>query len=311
MSLYLAIDAGGTNTTCVLADDRTILARTQTGSIKRMRVSAEEASRNLSEALDALEYSSGIKIASVDAVCIGTAGETVDLVVDWIDSEIRRSAPHAKLLILGDVEIALEAAFPGTRGVLALAGTGSNICGRTASGRTFRAGGYGPVIADQGSGYWIGREGLRAAFLATDRGEYTLLMDAIAAAWGLTTAEQIIAFAHTTPPPDLSRLSRIVTNCADEGDAVARSVLERGGQDLGELVRMVLRRIRQSEAEEGKEQGTMPGVAVAGSILQHVTTVREAMIASLCELGEDIEVKTDAIDPVLGALWRARQMMNA
>lgn len=167
------------------------------------------------------------------------------------------------------------------------------------------------MIADQGSGYWIGREGLRAAFLATDRGEYTLLMDAIAAAWGLTTAEQIIAFAHTTPPPDLSRLSRIVTNCADEGDAVARSVLERGGQDLGELVRIVLRRIRQSEAEEGKEQGTMPGVAVAGSILQHVTTVREAMIASLCELGEDIEVKTDAIDPVLGALWRARQMMNA
>lgn len=309
MSLYLAIDAGGTNTTCVLADDRTIFGRTQTGSIKRMRVSAEVASQNLAEALHSLELASGIKMGLVDAVCIGTAGESVALVVDWIESEIKRWTPHAKLLILGDVEIALEAAFPGIRGVLVLAGTGSNVCGRTATGRIVRAGGYGPVIADQGSGYWIGREGLRSAFLATDRGEYTLLMDAIAAAWGLTTAEQMIAFAHTVPPPDLSKLSRIVTNCADEGDRVARDVLERGGEDLGELVRIVLKRIRQYEAEDGAEQGSMPGVAVAGSILQHVAPVRDAMIRSLDQLGETVKVKAEATDPVMGALWRARRLL--
>lgn len=310
MALYLAIDAGGTNTTCLLADDRTELARTQTGSIKRMRVSAEQASANLREAFKVIELAAGIKISDINAVCIGTAGETVPLVTDWIQTEITQAIPNAQLLILGDVEIALDAAFPGSRGVLVLAGTGSNVCGRSYSGRMVRAGGHGPAIADQGSGYWIGREGLRAAFLAQDRGQETMLMRAIAATWSVKTPQEIIAFAHTTPPPDFSRLSRIVAACAEEGDAVASDVLRRAGEDLAELTTIVMRRVMQIEKQEKTVVNDALNVAIAGSILQHVAPVREALVKSLKQFDARIQVQSKAVDPVLGALWRARQLLR-
>lgn len=310
MSLYLAIDAGGTNTTCLLADDRTELARTQTGSIKRMRVSAEEASTHLRDAFKVMELAAGIKITDVNAVCIGTAGETVPLVTDWIKAEIAQVVPNAKLLILGDVEIALDAAFPGSRGVLVLAGTGSNVCGRSSSGRMVRAGGHGPAIADQGSGYWIGREGLRAAFLAQDRGHETLLMRAIAATWGVKTPEEIIAFAHTVPPPDFSRLSRIVVACAEEGDTVASSVLRRAGEDLAELAIIVMKRVLQIEKQDKAEVPDALHVAIAGSILQHVLPVRQSLASALSQFDVRIQVQSEAVDPVQGALWRARQLLR-
>lgn len=302
MGLFLAVDAGGTNTTYLLANDQRELARVQGRTIKRMRVSEEAATEHLREALGDLERESGLHIGSVDRVCIGTAGETVPLVTEWIRSEFGKAMPHAKLLLRGDVEIALDAAFPGSRGVLVLAGTGSNICGRDAQGRMTRAGGYGPVIADQGSGYWIGREGLRQAFLAMDRGIPTLLTNAISAMWSVNTPEEMIAYAHATPAPDLSKLSRIVADCADEGDKVAQGVLRQAGEDLAELALLVMRRVREMD------KGPVPGVAIAGSILKRVEWVRSAMTRAIHQVHPSVEVRQEVVDPVLGALWRARQM---
>ena len=76
-----------------------------------------------------------------------------------------------ELLLLGDVEIALDAAFPGQPGILILAGTGSNVAGRSRSGKITTVGGWGPVLSDQGSGQRIGSETLRAIFLAIDEAD--------------------------------------------------------------------------------------------------------------------------------------------
>lgn len=307
MSLYLAVDAGGTNTTYLLADEHRELGRTKGSTIKRMRVSAEEASRNLRDALSDLERESGVKVAGVDYACIGTAGETVPLVVEWIRDELGAAMPKAKLLILGDVEIALDAAFPGGRGVLLLAGTGSNACGRTVDGRMARAGGWGPVIGDQGSGYWIGREALRQAFLAMDNDQPTLLLQAIQSVWGVHSIGEMVAYAHTVPAPDFSRLSRIVVNCADEGDAVAAKILHTAGEDLAQMALIAMKRVREMEGKGSP----VTGVAIAGSILKRIGAVRSAMTAAIHRADASIEVRQEVVDPVLGALWRARQMHTA
>ena len=310
MAFYLAMDAGGTNTTCVLAEDERELARTTVGTIKRMRASAEICKANLEEALAALEQASGVKMSEVKQTCIGTAGETVALVAEWIRSEVGARV-GGELLLLGDVEIALDAAFPGGRGVLVLAGTGSNVCGRTFDGRLTRAGGWGPAIADQGSGYWLGREGLRQAFFAMDTETPTLLMDAILAAWNVSSLADAVQYAHTLPPPDFSRLSRLVVNCAEQGDEVAISVLRRGGEDLAQLALVVMDRLRRWEEEAtGVPSGVMR-VAVAGSIMGHVHMLRDAMADALHASDPDIQVLPQPVDPVLGALWRARNQSSS
>src|ERR1700722_2247578 len=144
MSLFLAVDAGGTKTDYVLADETSELARVRTGSIKRLRVDAATACHNLQSGLSELSRQTGISMASITRTCVGTAGETVPLVTDWLREAIGARVGGG-LLILGDVEIALDAAFPGQPGVLVLAGTGSNVVGRSLEGKLISAGGWGPV----------------------------------------------------------------------------------------------------------------------------------------------------------------------
>ena len=88
MSLFLAIDAGGTKADYVLADETRMLSTVRSGSIKRMRVSAEVAEENLRIALAELESQSGRSLAEVQVTCIGTAGDNVPLVTDWLRQEL-------------------------------------------------------------------------------------------------------------------------------------------------------------------------------------------------------------------------------
>jgi hypothetical protein len=133
MSYFLALDAGGTKTDYVLADETRELARVRTGTIKRMRIDAATACHNLESALAELSALTGVSMKDITRTCVGTAGETVSLVTDWLHESITARVGGG-LLILGDVEIALDAAFPGRAGVLVLAGTGSNVVGRTSQG---------------------------------------------------------------------------------------------------------------------------------------------------------------------------------
>ncbi len=217
MSFFLALDAGGTKTDYLLADETRELARVRTGTIKRMRVDAATASLNLESALAQLSGQTGISMASVTRTCIGTAGENVPLVKDWLRESITARV-GGELLILGDVEIALDAAFPGRAGVLVLAGTGSNVVGRTRGGLLISAGGWGPALADQGSGHRIGLESLRAIFLAKDEERDTLLLPAVLEFWQLSSLDNLVEYANSNPAPDFSRLTGVVSQCAELGD---------------------------------------------------------------------------------------------
>jgi glucosamine kinase len=302
MSLYLAIDSGGTKADFLLADDTRELARVRTGTIKRMRIDASAAAANLDEALAALSAQTGISMQAITRTCIGTAGETVPLVTDWLRAELPARI-SGELLLLGDVEIALDAAFPGEPGVLVLAGTGSNVAGRDASGKLTSAGGWGPALADQGSGHKIGHEALRAVFTALDQGRTTTLLAAVLDAWQLDGVDQIVEMANRIPAPDFSRLTQQVLRCADAGDAIATQVLEREGEDLAALVCLVIERIQRA----ANDAPWTPHIAFAGSIMERVLPVRHALIAAVRRKFPDAIALDGVVDPIHGAVWRARR----
>jgi glucosamine kinase len=299
MSLYLAVDAGGTKTDYLLADETRELARVRGGTIKRMRVDAATAAANLDAALSELTVKTGVAMEAVSRTCIGAAGETVPLVTDWL-REAFGSRVGGKLLLLGDVEIALDAAFPGASGVLVLAGTGSNVAGRTRGGALTFAGGWGPMLADQGSGHRIGLECLRAIFMARDERRPTSLLEAVLEFWGLTSIDALVEYGNRLPSPDFSQLTGLALRCANEGDAVAMEVLRHEGQSLGHLASLVLHRL-QSEPD-----ADVPRIAFAGSIMERVLPVREALIAAVRERHPEVAALDGVVDPLAGALWRAR-----
>jgi glucosamine kinase len=300
MSLYLAIDAGGTKTRCLLADEDRILGRAVTGSVKLMRVGEAEASARLRAMLREVSVAAGVGLNQVTQTCIGLAGFTIEAVREWAEREIGDMV-GGDLTLVGDQEIALDGAFRGGPGILIIAGTGSNIVGRAADGALYHAGGWGPALGDEGSGFWIGQEALRTGFWAKDRGVATTLLTEIGEFWGTKSLGEIVEKANDRPGPDFPALAPIVVRCADAGDELAVAVLERAGVELAEQVALV--------ALKMKESGKMRKVEAAytGSVLEHISLVRSAMIAALKVSSPNVKVIDGAVDPLEGALWRARE----
>ncbi len=328
MALYLALDVGGTKTAAVLADDASVLARASGGSIKTLRLPPAEAAQNLRAVLAALESASGLTLQGrIARTCIGTSGSSAPGVRVWMQQAFAASV-GGELLLLGDEVIALDAAFRGARGVLVIAGTGSNIVARASTGAMVHTGGWGPALADEGSGHWIGTEALRACFRAIDAAapssadavsaagtaglvrpeELPALLQHMMAALDLPTLQDVIGAANA-PGFASARLVPVVVAAARAGDALAQSVLLRAGRDLAALVTGVIAKMRQLEAAPGaalRATDGDPGVAFVGGILSHVPEVRAAMHGELRAQYGGSELQEEPVDPLEGALWHAR-----
>ncbi len=306
MSYFLGVDAGGTKAEFVLGDESRELARARTGTIKRMRADASFVETNLDDALRQLTEISGVSMQSVTRCRIGTAGDTVALVTDWLREAFGKRV-GGELEIVGDVEIAIDAVFYGQRGVLVLAGTGSNVAGRASNGTIVTAGGWGPILGEQGSAHFIGVEGLRRGFLAIDQQRPTRLLDLARHNWHLDSLGSLIEYASARPGPDFSKLAPLFAAAADEGDVVAREVLLEGGADLAYLASLVIARIEKIEAIPSSAPFAPPAIAIAGSVLERVNILREAMQSDLRRKYPDIAFIDTPADPPTGALWGARR----
>jgi N-acetylglucosamine kinase-like BadF-type ATPase len=309
MGFYLAIDAGGTKTTCLLADEARILARAGTGTVKLMHVSEEEATRRLQSMFAEAAAKANVSLDRVTRTCMGLAGGSSPAVQDWAYRTVSAKVA-GELLLCGDEEIALDAAFAGGPGILVIAGTGSNIIGRTADGSLHSAGGWGPVIGDEGSGYWIGVEAIRAALHNHDQTGLGVaasrLLPEIQTQWLLGSLAELVAYANQRTgavPPDFASLAPIVAACAEAdgnrpGDALAVDILQRAGEELAAQVALV-----------HKKMGAPAKIAVAftGSVLSQILAVRAAMTARLVVSVPAAHVQEAPVDPLEGALWLARR----
>ncbi len=280
MSLYLAFDVGGTKTACALADEERELARVEGGSIKTLRIPGPQARANLESVLLQLVSTTGLDLRQVRRTCIGTSGIAAPEVRAWMQQAIAETV-GSELVLLGDEVIALDAAFPGRRGVLVIAGTGSNIVGRAATGQMTHAGGWGPMLADEGSGHWIGQQALRACFRAIDAGPANAVD---------------FRFAQLVP---------VVVAAAREGDPLASATLAGAGEALAMLVAQVIARVEGMEAGLSTRPVT-PDVAYIGGVLTHIPAVRTAMHRAVEESYPGVRLLPEPADALAGALWHAR-----
>jgi N-acetylglucosamine kinase-like BadF-type ATPase len=129
-----------------------------------------------------------------------------------------------------------------------------------------------------------------------------MLLQAVLEFWRLTSLDQLVEYANSTPAPDFSRLAEIVLACALRGDEVASSVLQQQGEDLAFLVKLVIRRL---QCASGKH-GWVPPVAFAGSILEKIPPLRMPLIESIQLEFPHARTMDGVVDPLLGALWHAR-----
>src|SRR5262249_20279577 len=152
-------------------------------------VGIEQAFANLHAAAEQAATNAGCHLP-VQAAWLGLAG--VDRPSDQKLLLPRIQSLAATLRLTNDAELLLSA-VDGAVGVALVAGTGSIALGRDKHGTSARAGGWGHILGDEGSGYEIGRQALQAAMRAADgRGEATLLLERIMRHWSLERPDDII-----------------------------------------------------------------------------------------------------------------------
>lgn len=305
MAYYLGIDGGGTKTRCVLGDETTAFATAMSGGCNIVRLGEAQARESLHTVVRQVCATAKVAPDQLHAICIGAAGAArpeIAAKVRCILSELAPGIPSVRIEVVGDTVIALESAFGAGPGVIAIAGTGSIVYGRDAAGRIARAGGWGFAISDEGSGYWIGRRAISTILSARDEGIETALTAMVLQAWRLSTIDELVQQANSTPPPDFPRLFPVVLRAADQGDSIARDLLAEAGAKLANLAGLVVRRLAPHVSVD------MLPVAMTGSVFRQSSYIRQIFYTAVRTSFPGIEVGDDPVDPVEGALARARAM---
>jgi len=311
VTYYLGIDGGGSKTTCAVGDESSVLATVTAGPSNITRVGEARAREALQQAIREACTAAKIDPRQVHRTCIGIAGAGRPEIAGTIRKIAAEIIP-GQVEVVGDMEIAMAAAFGAGPGVIVIAGTGSIAYGRNAQGMTARAGGWGFAISDEGSAHWIGRTAVTAVLRAIDKdsdlkidtrnGAQALpLFRLLTAAWNLQTLDEFVRTANSGP--DFAALFPAITAVADGGDALARSVLKQAGRELAQIARIVVRRLF---AEDSAGPEHIP-LAMAGSVFRYSRLVREVFCNEVRQFDSRLKVNPRVVDPVAGALQMARE----
>ena len=302
MAFYLGIDGGGTKTRCALGDDTKTLATAIAGGSNVIRVGEALAREALHASVLEACTAANVAPSHIQSICVGAAGAARPEIAGKIQSILAELTPAA-IEVVGDMVIALEAAFGAGPGVIAIAGTGSIVYGRDATGRTARAGGWGFAISDEGSGHWIGKHAISAILHALDAGQDTSLSAMVLQTWNLPGLDALVEAANSQPPPDFPQLFRVVLKAAVERDSVAQALLADAGSQLAGLTATVVCRLMPTPPHAP--------IAMTGSVFRQSTEVRQIFYNCLHAQFPALEVRSELVEPVDGALALARRAGKA
>ena len=181
-----------------------------------------------------MEEAIGDRPVVPSVICLGIAGVDRPDDATIVRAIMKRIGYKAKVIVVNDALVALEAGAPRQPGVVIISGTGSISYGRNAEGEAARSGGWGYVLGDEGSGYWIGRSALRAVLREADkRGPKTVLTRMLLEHFGVGQAQGLIHEVYHTnlKPAAIGALARSVQRAYLEGDQAAVGILRAAAND--------------------------------------------------------------------------------
>ena len=303
----IGIDGGGTHTRGVLVRGSEIISHASSGTARIGSVGVGEAcERTLNIILD-LCHKAEIETSEIDAVVVGLAGV-------WLEEEKKRSAQLLRtlarqqsvqlgdLLVTSDAELALEGALGKSEGIIVIVGTGSIGLARVGKEKLVRCGGWGIELDDEGSGAWIGREGLTAVVRALDgRGKQTALTKRIPEFSPIIDLDKprTIVKAYQDRAFEYHNLTPAVMECAVAGDEVCLDIITRAADHLLELPIALSKSFKSKKIK----------VALMGGIIDAETLLAKMLKERIANHGifEIISPQGNALD---GAISIAKNLIE-
>jgi N-acetylglucosamine kinase-like BadF-type ATPase len=291
----LGLDAGGTKTVCLLADlHGNVLGEARAAGANLQALGELAVETILHEVMDRViaERTAGPSAIVLGMACVDRADDA-----QVMERVLRRIGLKARTVITNDALIALVAAIGHEPGVVLIAGTGSIAYGRNARDEAARAGGWGWVLGDEGSGYWIGRHALRAVVREADgRGHATAMTPLVLAHFGVTRPQDLVRAVYDgAPRPSvIASVARAVQAAAEQGDELALQILAVGARELASSARAVI--VQLGLRDEAFD------VVLSGGVMHAVPRLVAEVEAHMKQLAPRVRVQRLQREPAHGAV---------
>jgi glucosamine kinase len=297
----LGVDGGATKTLAAVLDlQQRQLHLGHGASSNADAVGARAATESLLRATDEALDRAGIAPERLDGAVLAVAGTDTDAIAEHV-----RAARPPGWVVVNDVVGAWATATGARPGAAAISGTGSNVFGVGRVGgetRSWRAGGWGHILGDEGSGYWLATRSLRAALADRDRsGPRTALSEAAVEFFAVRSVEQLAALVYSKPltKGEIAAFAVETARVAHAGDAVARALYERAARELGAQVLAVIERTGLT--------GEFP-VGLIGSAFKAGSVFVDPLAALLRHSAAGVRVEVVEMAPVGGCLLLATRV---
>ncbi len=282
----IGIDGGGTRSTAVLITAKQKVLVTQHGGPTNVNtVGVEQTAHTLSLLINDCCLSIRCTISDIDAIVVGLAGagntEVQERIKGILEGFFGEKLP---IIIENDARVILESAFDDKGGLVCVVGTGSVLYGKRNDDFVFSIGGWGRLLGDEGSGWWLGREFLRVVLAELDGyGKHTQCTNILANIYNFSNHQQIIEAVYRKHF-DVASLAPLLLKAAEKKDAVAASVVETGCNHILKLIRAGIKQLRW------KEKGKIP-LVLTGSLVTKNTLYKKILIKKLSKVLPDIQLR--------------------
>lgn len=306
----IGLDGGGTKTVAELFNlEGKVLADVRGGPSNFQVIGEDKAAEVILNLCEECCRTAGVVPEDIGAVVAGLTGAGRENDQQRMVEVLNRFAAQRNLefhrfVVESDARIALEGAFSGHTGIIAIAGTGSIVLGKDENGAIYRAGGWGRIVGDEGSGYAIGREAFRAAARVLDgRLKKSLVFEYLKSEHNLGNQRAIVDALYKQGF-DVASVVPLVLKAAEEKDQPAMDILHQAADDLLEVIEAVVKKMRA----EGKKK--IP-LAFVGSLLTNENYYSRVLKRTIHSKLHLVEVHNPEGSPVKGAGVMGRKMLVA
>ncbi|MBO3803875.1 MAG: hypothetical protein JTT11_08435 [Candidatus Brockarchaeota archaeon] len=286
--LFVGVDAGGTSSVGIAASREGFAIGYEVGGPANLQVDGfDSCADTLVSIVKKLAKSGSILMC----VGIGVPGARARGDQERLSNLVSNSL-GCKAVVTGDADLASHACFPDGEGVVVVAGTGSSARAISAGSIIARAGGWGPLLGDEGSAYWIGLEALRYVARAADGlGSPTRICDAVKERFGLSSFDELVRAATRLKRDQVASLAELVHELAKAGDEVSAQILRRAGSELGAIAGTVAKRLGRSVR-----------IALVGGVFNAGDYVKLPLLEVFRRIGVEATVLEPKFPPCVGGL---------
>jgi N-acetylglucosamine kinase-like BadF-type ATPase len=305
MNYLIGMDGGGTKTSCIITDSEGKILHECTGGPSNFLIlGTETVSETLLQLINQCTEKLNITNDDIAAVVIGTTGagrknDAEKLQNDFIKYAAFKASEFRIFRVESDARIALEGAFSGKPGSILIAGTGSIMFGKDSNDTLFRAGGFGRIIGDEGSGYVLGRKGLTAVSKEFDgRGGKTMITQKLKEKFNISTPEELITEIYKNHF-DIASAAPAVTEAASEGDENAVRIIDEETDELVAHIGTMYKKLNEK----------VMNLALIGSLLTHQNIYSDYFRRKVSGQLKNINIKEPDYPPAMGAVLMAKKLI--